>query len=621
LTPALVMSGGLFAPLAAGAQTDVRQAILSQSGEARYAIVLSSRAASGDSLAASELARYLHKISGATFSVSASGALKRVIVLRTADQGSQSDGYSIRVRGDSILLTGESPRALLYATYHFLEKLGCRWIAPRFEFYAGSAEKIPHRPTLVYSATTDIVERPRFAIRKLDVAEGLSHDTSSLSRIVEWMPKARFNTLQLPANFGGTGRVSWDAWRAFLAPELERRGIVIEVGGHGYQNFIRADMEGGKLFETHPDWFGKGADCKPSRASDLAFNTSNSGAVAYLTDRVVSYLRERPEIRVFDLWPPDGVRWAECKELEALGRPEERQAKLIVGVHDAIERARIPVRLEMIAYANTRSPPRETAIPRDVLVDFCPIGQNFDFQIDDPRGKNNAQYSKELREWRRSFSGDIGLYSYFRRYAWISLPVILPRYIQHDLRWYASLPLQGISTYAEPGDWFTYEVNHYAIARFAWNPDTDADSIVAEYASARYGAAAPDARAALEMLEDIVRVYGSVQYSSQHTVGELGAARMRLEAQRRAIASQARRSLPRDVIASLERLSLMLEFAARDLEIQQVRASGAPSESIISLIDALVPFFTSNRDSGVFLLRGRDDKARVRRHYGFRSPA
>jgi hypothetical protein len=616
----LVTSGVLIAPLAAGALTGVRQSILAQQGAARYDIVLPSGAAAGDSLAASELARYLHEISGATFSVSASPELKRVIVLRTADRVLESDAYSIRVRGDSIVLTGESPRALLYATYQFLEKLGCRWLAPRFGFYAGSAEKIPHHRKLVYNETTDIVERPRFAIRKLDVAEGLSHDTSSLSRIVEWMPKARFNTLQLPANFGGTGRVSWDAWRAFLAPELERRGIVIEVGGHGYQNFIRADMGGGKLFETHPDWFGRGSDCKPSPAPDLAFNTSNSGAVAYLTERVVSYLRDRPEIRVFDFWPPDGVRWAECKQIEALGRPEERQAKLIVAVYDAFAHAQIPVRLEMIAYADTRSPPRETAIPHDVLVDFCPIGQNFDFQIDDPRGKNNARYAEELRQWRRTFSGEIGLYSYFRRYAWISLPVILPRYIQHDLRWYASLPVQGISTYAEPGDWFTYEVNHYAIARLAWDPDRDADSIVAEYASARYGAAAPGARAALDLLEDIVRVYGSVQYSSQHTVSELGVARMRVEAQRRAIASQSRRSLPRDVIASLKRLSLMLEFAARDLEIQQAKASGAPKERIISLVDALVPFFTSNRGSGVFLLTGRDDKARVRRHYGFSAP-
>ncbi|MDQ3674202.1 MAG: DUF4838 domain-containing protein, partial [Gemmatimonadota bacterium] len=365
----------------------------------------------------------------------------------------------------------------------------------------------------------------------------------------------------------------------------------------------------------------KGADCRPSRAANLAFNTANREAVTYFTDRIVSYLRERPEIRIFDLWPPDGVRWSECNDGEALGSPVERQAKLVVAVHEAIGRARIPVRVEMIAYADTRSVPLETRLPRDVLVDFCPIGQNFDFQIDDPRGKNNAQYVAELHEWRRSFSGDIGLYSYYRRYAWISLPVILPRYIQHDLQWYASLPLQGVSTYAEPGDWFTYEVNHFALAKLAWNPRTNADSLLGEYAAARYGAAAPDAGKALEMMEETVRVFGSVQNSTPRSAAEIAAARIRIDAQRRAISAQARRAHPRDVAGALDRLSLMLEFASRDLEIQHARAAGMPGDRILSLIDGLLPLFVANRNSGVFLLTGGDDKSRVRRHYGIRPAA
>jgi len=39
--------------------------------------------------------------------------------------------------------------------------------------------------------------------------------------------------------------------------------------------------------------------------------------------------------------------------------------------------------------------------------------------------------------------------------------------MQKDLQWYAKLPVQGVSTYAEPGDWFTYELNHYVLA--AWH--------------------------------------------------------------------------------------------------------------------------------------------------------
>jgi hypothetical protein len=46
----------------------------------------------------------------------------------------------------------------------------------------------------------------------------------------------------VPLNYGGQGRVKWDNWRVALTPELQRRGIWIEVGGHGYENYLNAQM-------------------------------------------------------------------------------------------------------------------------------------------------------------------------------------------------------------------------------------------------------------------------------------------------------------------------------------------------------------------------------------------
>lgn len=588
---------------------------LARDGIARYAIRISPAASETERLAAAELAKYLRAISGARFPVSAFERTGRAILIRVAPRADfTGDAYSIAVRGDTVLLSGATARASLYSVYDFLERLGCRWLAPQLLFYGGSGEQVPSRRTLTYG-DGDVKERPRFAIRKLDVAEGLSHDSASLSQIVEWMPKVRFNTLQLPSNFGGSGRVTWDAWRGAQTPELARRGLTIEVGGHGYQNFISAAMEGGRLFETNPDWFGNGKDCKPSRARDVAFNTTDPDAVAYFVANVLAYLHRRPEIRIFDLWPPDGVKWSECGDSAAYTPPEERQATLVRTVRDALIREGTGVRLEMIAYARTIAPPSGVRIPGDVLVDFCPIEQNFDAQIDDPTAGNNARYVDLLRAWRRTFTGDIGLYSYFRRYAWISLPVVLPRYMAHDLKWYASVPLQGVSTYAEPGDWFTYEVNHYALARLAWNPDADMDALLDDYTAARYGSASSVARAALNSLEDIVRVYGSVQHSTLKRAADIAAARDRLASSAAAVAGAATHPLPVDVFAALERLALMLDFAIRDLEIQYARASGESDELVAARIDPLVTFLENHRHRGVFLLTGRNDHARTRRHY------
>src|SRR6201999_2801568 len=123
---------------------------------------------------------------------------------------------------------------------------GCIWKAPQFDFYNGQAEYIPNRDNLAYDVTVPVHEQPALKYRKIDVEEGRSHTIENLKQLIDWMPKMRFNVLQVPLNYQGAGRVQWDHWREALTPELKKRGILIEVGGHGYQNFISARMDNGE---------------------------------------------------------------------------------------------------------------------------------------------------------------------------------------------------------------------------------------------------------------------------------------------------------------------------------------------------------------------------------------
>ena len=617
--------------------TDPRPLVLAENGTTAYTIVSSSGGNEQQELAAAELSEYLGRMTGATFPVAEYAPGSRVIMLRVLggavsdpegmpgpghwDQPHrQIDSYVISTRGDTLLVLGRSSRALLYGTYDLLARLGVVWLAPDFSMYDGTAEVVPRKSRLVWYQERSILEVPRFSIRKLDVAQAMSQDTATLRRIIEWMPKARFSTLQMPQRFGAAGRVQWDNWRDALLPELRRRDLSIEVGGHGYQNFIRADMgEGtpdGPLFDRHPEWFGLDEECKPSRAVTDVFNTEDSAAVKHVFRGVAEYLRSHSEIDIFDFWPPDGARWARCKQLEALGPPHERQAKLLVGLHEYLREQGITVRLEMIAYAHSKAPPKTVKIPSDVLVDFCPIGQNFDVQIDDPSGSNNAEYVQLIREWRSAFDGDISLYGYWRRYAWRSLPVLLPRYMKHDLRWYASVPLQGVSTYAEPADWFTYELNHFVFGPLAWNPDVDADSLIDTYARARFKRHAPVARQALIDLEDIVRVYGTVQYSRPRPPSEIAAARARLVTRRDAIRRARDSEGGTPLAAHLERLGLMLEYAVRDLAIKEMVVAQASEADFNAKVIETADFLTAHRDRGVFALREGNNHERMLRLYG-----
>jgi hypothetical protein len=592
---------------------------LASGGETSYAIALSASPSAAELLAASELATYLNHMTGASFRVERGSRPAKAIVLRTASSagvsGIAGDAYAITVRGGDVILTGGSGRAVLYAAYDLLARLGCQWLAPKFEMYEGAAEYVPHASTLVYEPAGDVIERPTFAIRKLDMAGARSHDIESLRKIVEWMPKLRFNTLMVSMVSGIGREKSWDDWRGALTPELEKRGLTIEVGGHGYQNFLNADMEGGKLFERHPEWFGKDSSCKPSRATHLVFNTSNTDAVAYLIGNVVRYVTSHPEIDVFDFWPPDGARWAECENEKALGTVEDRHARLVTQLHAALKRARPDLRLEMIAYAHAKMPPEQVALPVDILVDFCPIGQDFDVPIYDPAGSNNSTYVRAIQAWRRAYSGDIGLYSYYRKYAWRSLPNVMPHYMQRDMQWYASVPLQGISSYAEPGDWYTYELNHYTLGHLAWNPNVDVDSLIEGYTHVRYGAEGEVARAAIAALERSFRLRGSIPYSAGDSAAQIARALDSIDARLEAVVAARERARNGNVAGNLGRLALMLEFAKRDLSLQKARAQGASPENVRKMVRSLVSFLTANKDRGVFVVYGGDDFSRYLKHY------
>ena len=70
--------------------------------------------------------------------------------------------------------------------------------------------------------------------------------------------------------------------------------------------------------------------------------------------------------------------------------------------------------------------------------------------IDDPAGhgmredglapRANKQYFDALRDWRERFDGPISIYSYYRRYAWDSLPVVLPWHMKREMDWYGTHP-------------------------------------------------------------------------------------------------------------------------------------------------------------------------------------
>ncbi len=524
------------------------------------------------------------------------------------------EAFAIDATGDQVKISGSNGYMTLFAAYQYLDGQGCRFLSPALDFYQGAAEIIPGKRSLT---AVKVSGKPAMKLRKLYVEEGHSHTPENLAQLVEWMPKVGYNTLVVPANYQGAGKVMWDHFRERVTPECQKRGITIEVGGHGYQNFLNSEMEGGKLFEMHPEWFGMDADGKRRPEHQHVFCSSNPAAVDYLIKNFVAYVKDRPEIQIYDFWPPDGARWCECEECKKLGAPADREAILVKQVQDRVKAIRPDLRLEFIAYQLAITPPEHAAVDHDTLIDFCPISQQFDRQINDPVSAKNKEYADALLAWRKAFDGDISIYSYYRKYAWDSLPVIIPHYMQKDLQWFAGVPVQGVSTYSEPGDWYTYELNHYALAALAWDPNVNVDELVKKFCDARYGSESALAMETFALLEKVVRNDCSLPNLSLKTANEIADAQFEMQKEFQRLMKAKMRTTDKSISRSLGRLVLMCGYAANDLEIQQLRASGASKDQIGAKVDELHQFLQSHADEGVFLIKDqRGSTSRMSKRYG-----
>ncbi len=605
--PALMLGFGFTC------QVNAETIVLASNGFAGYSIVSSEIGSSTEKFANQELKKYLDQLSSSDFLFS-DNLTDHSIVAGTVNSLQkiapelnihplEEEEYGILKRGQNLYLAGGSDAAVLFVVYDFLADLGCRWIAPDFDFYEGQSMSIPVNKELKFNYSTDIFRKPALKYRKLYIEEGKSHNTENLKKLIDWMPKARFNILVAPLDYQGGGKVKWDNWRDQLTPELEKRGITIEVGGHGYQNFLNADMENGKLYKTNPEWFG--LDKNGIRPADphIVFCTSNPEAVAYLQGKLLAYLKYHPEIDIFDFWPPDSETWCECPDCLALGSASDRHALLVSQTARFLHKELPKVKLECLAYSRYVEPPKHEIFDNNILLDFCPINQSFEYPIYSDNSENNKAYKESLLSWFKIFDGDISIYSYYRKYAWRSLPVVIPHYMQNDLRFYRDCGAKGISVYSEPGDWYTYGLNHFILANLAWNPDADVDRLIAEYCTKLYGPAAELAIEIYNELEKVVRFGCKIPYTRLKDARQYNEYIASLETCLKKVETVANQNIADEVLfRHLHRLELMLQYATESATLMKFTAEENKVEADHAA-NNIKKLMSENATMGVFIVR------------------
>ncbi len=567
-------------------------------------IRLAPKASTPEQFAAGELAKYLkqiyrHEVRVQRTTDSAAREISVEVRRRPRRQvpiAREDDAFEIIVGEDRVRLRGRTPRAAVYAVYGFLEELGCRWFAPRYKFYRGIGHEHVPRLKQFEPAVGKRSWTPTFIYRKKLIEEAQTHTLSNTVALIEWMAKNRLNVLSAPLNYQHENRFCWEDVREKLTPEAQKRGLVIEVGGHGYENFLHHEM----FYDKHPDWFAL-LDGKRSRDPHAVFNTANPAAMRIFVTRVMAWLREHPEVEIFSLLPPDGTLWSEDAASRLQGSPSERQALVTLAVWRALRRQKLNIILSTTAYHNHANYPENMRIPSDVLVDVAPFYQSYREPIFDPTTKHNASHLKELSQWIQNHDGPVSLYSYYRKYFWMSKPVVFPGLMWSEMSYLRDRGVAGIGMYSEPGDWLTYELQHYLHAQLAADTAQDINALVQDYCEMRFGAAA-DAMSNWFWTLSKITTRGTRLFDVAPDPPEVEQGRRQLQSCA-ALLRQSQRACRgnRTCLEMLKRLGVATQVLDKHLELQQYQRDG--NRKVIRRgIESIMRIVNRHRDKGLFLV-------------------
>jgi len=501
-----------------GEAPSASEILLTEDGQTRHAIVIARDASMPARFAADELQKYVLQISGARLPILAkgdedpaicvteNGALDAGLIdrLRPELSGRGEDGYLVRTEGNQILLLGNSPRATLYAVYHFLEAhLGCAWCAP-------GDDTVPREKTIRVPPIDDRVGPPALGMRQIILypygGEWLQQNNLPHT---DWLAKNRFNWAHPAPN----GPYSWERnkSRETLVPEVEKRGLYLEVGGHTFNTWLPPD----RYADEHPEYYALLEDGTRATAKDHkgGLCLSHPQVAKEVAANIIAWLHENPEVDAVDLWHNDSRTYCRCPNC-APRTAEEDDGRLAYTrmyirftnqVAALVARRHPNVLINFLAYAHTTDcPPGAEPLADNVLVGLCLFprpSQRTMRPLETSPQRLDAHLRREIPAWRK-LAKHFYIYEYYtfspRQKVWSMVSMM-----SADVPYLVESAVDGISSDQWGPGW--YPLNMYAFGKLTWNPELTPQEIIDDFCAKYYGRAAPPMARYWSTLEEGLR--------------------------------------------------------------------------------------------------------------------
>lgn len=414
-------------------------------------IIIPEMATEREAFAASEIQKYILKISGATLPIISDNAEIDSNMILIGGPGRNKatlnyitenefdkivpgpDGLIIKTFGDNVLVLAgssknpnERERGTIYAVYEFLEKyLGCSFTAYG-KIGGGYGEFIPSASDIKIDSIEYIKGRADLSYRTAIVQfYGFSHIKPNSDAnhgltisFIDWMAKNRLNRILLMMNSYETIKTNG------VLEEIEKRGISLTVGHHDSGMFFLPpcgnEVFPEKYFETHPEYYRLQPDgsrffAETKWNGQLIFDMRNPGCIEQIAENIKKWLKENSYVDIVNLWPND------CDDLQCVCSECSKYSKtdnyayFVNEIAKAVNKEYPDVKIDMIVYLDLWEPPLDVDIDRGVLVEVSTWGPGNilrRFGLKDGSGLIGTDVEKNAMEWSK-IAGGMVYYDYY----------------------------------------------------------------------------------------------------------------------------------------------------------------------------------------------------------------
>jgi hypothetical protein len=421
-------------------------------GTTDYVIVVYDSSSAQCRFAASELAAYLKRITGAEIPMTNVAPARHAILFEEGGSSDSSfnvnqlnnDGFRIKSANNNLLFTAKTGQGLKNAVYTFLDDyLDCR-------YYSTNAIVIPQKKDITLPALDDLRN-----------------------------PTLIYRTTQ----FVNTRDSNYVAWHKLTGDRRDGWGLFV----HTMYNFVPASE-----FSAHPEYF---AERNAIRVPDQLC-LSNPEVLRRTIEKLQQLMVERPNAKYWSVSQLDNYQFCECTQCKAIDDREGSPAGSTINFANQVA-AKFPDKIiSTLAYQYSRRPPLHLKPTTNLNIMLCSIESDRRRPLAEDK---NDGFARDLAGWAK-LSGNIMIWDYVVNFSHLEAPFPNLHVLKPNINLFLDNHATMLFEQGHPAAGAEFnELRCYLICKLMWNPKADVDRLMNDFLAGYYGEAGPIIRQYIDL--------------------------------------------------------------------------------------------------------------------------